>query len=215
MKKLSALLFDLDGVLFQSSYSHAAAYSRLFQEEMMQAIPYAELAGKRTDDALRALLLGEGLDASDKRVDFLTRRKRALATEILSENPPVTEGCPILLRELSVDFQMAIASSSSLGNIELFLKASGTGSLFQAVVSGQDVAKGKPEPDIFLLAMEKLNVRASETLIIEDSVSGVIAGVKSRATVLGFSKDNPQELLQAGASRVIGQLKELPIYLYG
>ena len=213
MKKFRNILFDMDGVLFQSSSSHAEAYKRLFQDEKMKMIPYSELAGKRTDDALRALLIEQDLDASDDHVNLLTQRKRALARDILSQRLPVTRGCEELLLELSKEYQLALASSSSDDNIKLFLKASNTGSLFKAVVSGQDVLNGKPEPDIFLLAMEKLNAKASETLIIEDSVNGVLAGVSSKATVLGLSDDNSRELLQAGASHVIGNLDELQSYL--
>lgn len=96
------------------------------------------------------------------------------------------------------DFKLALASSSPLADIEEVLTTFGIKELFSAVISGAELAHPKPAPDIFLLAMEKLGVKAAESLVVEDSVNGVKAGLAAGAQLLVFNdpRYNPNRQIE-------------------
>ncbi|MEM9233743.1 MAG: HAD-IA family hydrolase, partial [Pseudomonadota bacterium] len=105
---------------------------------------------------------------------------------------------------------LAVASSSAQIHLDSKIDRYGFAPLFSGhVYSADHVSEGKPAPDIFLYAAEKLGVSSSECLVIEDSAHGVRAGVAAGATVWGFLggghilDDHAEQLLAAGATRLI------------
>ena len=142
-----AVIFDMDGVLFDSVSVHARAYAETFAPLGIDA-DYRTLAGRRTDEAVRALLATRQV-ADEKLVAELTAKKKSLAHRYLKEAPPVVDGCAELLSRWKRRHRLALASSASRPNIELFLDASGARSLFDVVLGGADVAESKPHPAIY------------------------------------------------------------------
>lgn len=109
-----------------------------------------------------------------------------------------------------------IASSSSPERLALSLDVLGMAALFEGrVFSASTVARGKPHPDIFLYAATKLGIDASDCVVIEDSLSGVIAGRAAGATVIGLTaaghiqSGHDARLKHAGAHHVVSSFAEL------
>ncbi|MGR9108304.1 MAG: HAD family hydrolase [Gammaproteobacteria bacterium] len=206
----TTLIFDMDGVLFFSSEAHGAAYDRTFKAYGYHGLPYAEIAGVRTDDAFRKVLLNEDVEESDALIEELTVTKRRWAGLLLREAPPVVPNCRFILEQLADRFTLGLASSASKNTVDLFLNASGTRDLFHSVLTGQDVEHSKPSPEIFLKVMEQLHVDPRSAAIVEDSVAGVIAGRRSGATVIGVRGTvSDSALMDNGATYVVSGIRDL------
>lgn len=177
-----ALIFDMDGVLWHSCNIHYEAYCNVLIGEGLQAPAYSKLAGRRTKDVMREILTEQVGVFDEKRIEQLTVQKQSIANKALNENPPLAKNCSNVLRSLSVNYRMVLASSGSRKNVQLFLASSGLAALFEVVLSGDDVSVAKPDPEIYLLALKKLGIEPKECLVIEDALSGIEA-----ATLAGLS----------------------------
>jgi beta-phosphoglucomutase len=210
LSRFTTLIFDMDGVLFFSSEAHGAAYDKTYKAYGYSGLPFAEIAGVRTDDAFRRVLLHEDVIESDALIEELTVTKRKWAGQFLRESPPVVPNCRFILEQLEERFRLGLASSASKDTVDLFLDSSGTRDLFQAVLNGQDVKNSKPSPEIFIKVMQKLDVEPDSVVIVEDSVAGVIAGKRSGATVIGVRGTVDDDTLFAnGATYVISGIRDL------
>ncbi|MCI0668274.1 MAG: HAD family phosphatase [Methylococcaceae bacterium] len=210
LDQFTTLIFDMDGVLFFSSEAHGAAYDRTFKAYGYAGLPYAEIAGVRTDDAFRKVLFNEDVVESDALIEELTVTKRKWAGLLLREAPPVVPNCRFILEQLQERFTLGLASSASKDTVDLFLDASETRDLFRSVLSGQDVENSKPSPEIFVKAMQKLNIEPESVAIIEDSVAGVIAGRRAGATVIGVRGTVDDSVLRAnGAKYIVSGIRDL------
>ena len=103
---------------------------------------------------------------------------------------------------------MAIASSAPMENIQLILRGLGIESYFQAIVWGREVTEGKPSPQAFLLAAEKLGVKPEDCLVIEDAVAGVSAAKRAGMKCIAVTTTNPREKLHE-ADLVVDSLAEV------
>ena len=204
---VGGLIFDMDGVLWQSGPAHQQAYLDVLVPVGITAFDYAKVAGQRTRDAIAALAEGRGL--SDAEIDALAVQKSARALEQLTAKNPVTKNALDVVERLSVRFPVALATSGSASSAALFLDGNQARPLFQAIVTGADVAFAKPAPDIFRATVKTLGVPAEYCLVVEDSVSGVKAACAAGCRVAGFTTGDPAPLLQAGAERILESLSEL------
>ena len=212
---LEAILFDMDGVLFHSTEAHARAYIQAFEEAGVTGPAYAELAGRRTDDAVEAVLRGQGRAHTPTAISAIVDRKRMLAMHFLRSNPPVIEGCSELLDGLCQRFRLGLVSSASRKTVELFLESSGCRSYFAIVLNGEQFIQAKPAPDPYLAALKNLAVAADVALVVEDSVAGVQAGRASGVRVVGIGSDGQADALRrAGACVVLASALDLPELLH-
>lgn len=119
---------------------------------------------------------------------------------------------PVLTALHDAGYRLAVASASDIVKVECNLRQIGIDtSIFSAIVTGSDVARKKPAPDIFLKAAEKAGGEPSRSLVIEDAVSGVMAAKAAGMTALGVTTSfDRQTLLEAGADRVTDDLMALP-----
>jgi len=213
----AAVVFDMDGVLFDSSPAHAEAFSQTFLDFKLPTLfDYEEISGMATENAMRLGLRKQQLDFDEELIAALSDRKRQHAFALLSEKPDVFPGCHETLQSLWRTHALALATSSTKRNIDLFLKASGTEAFFSYFVSSEDVTDAKPSPAIFLRALELLGTAPDKAVIIEDSANGVLAGCAAGAEVIGFVPDDLvgraakiKTLQGLGAQRTIGRLSEL------
>ncbi len=210
MEGIAAIIFDMDGVLLLSSRIHARAFARVYQELGVKGPPYREIAGMRTDEALRYVLARHGTPAGAGQLAALVARKRDLAHALLASEPPLAPDCRAQLARLRGRFRLALASSASERNVALFLAASGAAELFDVVIAGDAVARAKPEPDIYLAALKALGCPPAGALVVEDAVNGVVAARRAGIRVVGISSTHAaEELLAAGAWQVAASLADL------
>jgi beta-phosphoglucomutase len=203
-----AVIFDMDGVLIDSYHAHFVSWSRLYAE---LGKPYSEAAfaadfGRTSRDILRRSL-GDSL--SDERIRELDARKEAYFREALRDDFPAMDGALELIDALAADgFRLAVGSSGPPENIALCLEKLGRGQKFAAVVTGLDVTRGKPDPQVFETAARKLEISAASCAVVEDAVHGIEAANRAGMTSIGLT--GTADRAQLGAAKlVIDSLREL------
>lgn len=184
---IKAVIFDMDGVLWISQPAHQAAYQETFEAAGIAQFDYSAIAGRRTDEAIAAVLTSNGVEADAQKIADLVEIKRQKSHQRLSAQPPLAPYCAATLQELARRYQLALASSASSASVDLFLQASGTRHLFGAVLQGDDVAAAKPAPDIYLAALQRLGVEADQAVVVEDAISGIEAARNAGIQVIAVS----------------------------
>jgi beta-phosphoglucomutase len=207
MSKL-AVIFDVDGVLVDSYQAHFASWSKLYGElgrDYTEAAFAADF-GRTSRDILRRTL-GGGL--TDERIRQLDERKEALYRDLLREQFPAMDGATRLIDSLAGDgFLLAVGSSAPLENIVLSLEKLGRAENFSAIVTGADVTRGKPDPQVFELAAERLRVPPGQCAVIEDAVHGIEAACRAGMASIGLTGTVTRDLLSS-ADLVVDRLDEL------
>ena len=170
---MRAVLFDLDGVLVDSYAAHMRSWRRLAAEE---GLPFSERDfarsfGRTSRESIATYWPGRA--SGTARLDA---RKEALFRDDIRDRFPAMEGALELVEALrAAGFALAIASSAPPDNVELTLERLGFRDSFGAVVTGADVHRGKPDPQVFLLAAQRLGAPPACCLVVEDAPVGVAA----------------------------------------
>ncbi len=207
MTGLRAVVFDLDGVLMESTPFHAQAFGEVLAGVGVTGFSYARFAGMRTREVIEAVgrEWGKGWEGGD--IGELSAAKTRRALELMRFNRPVVAGCEALVRRLGAKYRVGLASSASRESVAWFLET--TGLEFGVVLTGSDVREGKPSPEIYQRAMVELGVVGRETLVVEDAVQGVLAGRAAGARVWGILSSSAEaDLLAAGAERCFANLSD-------
>jgi len=165
-----AVLCDLDGVLIDSSAAHAEAYARVFARHDLPPIAYHEIAGRTT----RAVF--ESLGFRGERLDELVCEKQQEARRALRTETRLCRGAGALLDQLrATGLRVALVTGASRESVRVISERWGLDAYFDAVVAAEDTPCGKPAPDPFLEACERLDVLPEEGLVVEDSDNGLRA----------------------------------------
>lgn len=165
----------MDGVLVDSEPVHVDAMRQLLTP---YGIPYtdeenAEFFGFTDPEVFRVLRVRYGLEPDDQ---VLTRRRTALLVRLTRERTVPMPGVPDVPETLhGLGYRLAVASSSALDVIHATVDVLGIAALFETLVSGLEVGRGKPAPDIFVETARRLGLPPGACLVIEDSRNGVRA----------------------------------------
>jgi beta-phosphoglucomutase len=203
-----AVIFDLDGVLVDSYQAHFASWRRMYGE---MGIDYSEEDfaadfGRASRDILRRNL---GNRADERHIREFDTRKEALYREIIRESFPAMDGAEELIDALVADgFHLAVGSSGPPENIALCLEKLGRAEKFAAVVTGADVTRGKPDPQVFQLAAERLGVGPASCVVMEDAVHGIEAAGRAGMKRVALTGTTSAEEL-AAADLVVSSLREI------
>jgi beta-phosphoglucomutase family hydrolase len=238
-KEYDAVLFDLDGVITNTAAMHATCWKKMFDKYLQKRStqrgesfrPFDLAAdyrlyvdGKPRFDGVRDFLTSRGIqlpegtpdDSSDaETVRGLGKRKNALVSEIIEgEGVEPYAGSVQLIHQLRRNgFKIAVVTSSE--NCTAVLKSTKLDAVFDARIDGDIIETqhlaGKPAPDTFLMATKLLGVEPRRTVVIEDAISGIQAGISGNfGLVIGVArKGNAEELRHHGAHLVVNDLSEL------
>ena len=210
MAPTSATIFDMDGVLVDSGAPHREAWTRTLGELGVPVPPefWKRTIGRPSAEAV-PLLLGAPVPHAEAR--RLARRKHEHYLTLAARGLPAVRGvCEFveLLRLRHVP--LAVATSARRSDVDELLGRLGLTERFAAIVTAEDVARGKPDPEVYLLAARRLGAPAHACLVIEDAVVGVQAARRAGMRVFGVATTyDPAELLAAGAERVIATFEGL------
>ena len=205
---ISGVIFDLDGVLIDSASPHHESWRLLAKELGARVTEEQFLAtfGRQNRDII-PLLFGD--DLSQQRIGELSERKEALYRDLVRGRIQPLEGAVELVRGCRREgLKLAIGSSSHPANIDLALQELGIPDCFDAIVHGEEVTRGKPDPQVFLAAAQRLGLAPAACAVIEDAPSGVQAALTAGMTAIGLTTYHPAERL-ADAHRVIDSLADL------
>jgi beta-phosphoglucomutase len=203
-----AVIFDVDGVLVDSYQAHFLSWRRLFGELTFD-YPEAEFAASfgRTSREILRDKLGGGL--SESRIRELDERKEELYRAAFRENFVPMAGAAKVVDDLAAaGFKLGIGSSGPTANVMLALELLNLGGRFLATVTGADVTRGKPDPQVFLVAAERLGAPADHCAVVEDAPYGIEAANRAGMISIGLTGTVTRDRL-AHATLVIDQLGDL------
>ncbi len=207
-----AVIWDVDGTLVDTADLHFQAWVKLAREleKPFTRADFAATFGQRNPEIIRQLF---GTHYTDQEVDDLGGRKEEYYRAAARRGVSLLPGVRALLEGLhSADFLQAIGSSAPRQNLELILALTQTEHFFDAIVSTEDTQRGKPDPQVFLVAAAKLEVAPARCLVLEDAVAGVQAAKAGGMKCIAVSfvgHHTPEKLKEAGADLVVGGLDEV------
>jgi beta-phosphoglucomutase family hydrolase/Cof subfamily protein (haloacid dehalogenase superfamily) len=228
--RVEACLFDLDGVITQTSIVHAAAWKHTFDELLARraasrgeplvpfdvALDYIRYVdGKPRDDGVRSFLASRGISASDAEIRAIGDHKNQLLHQMLREHPVATYAGSVRYVHAARDAGLKTAVVSSSKNTEDVLRSAGIADLFDVRIDGVVAERrhlaGKPAPDTFLAAAEALAVEPARAVVFEDALAGVEAGHAGHfGYVVGVDRANQAAALRDhGADVVVTDLAAL------
>ncbi len=193
---LKAVLWDMDGVIADTAVYHFGAWREAFKKRGVDftEADFRRNFGQRNDTIVRRFI-GDG--TSPDEVSAIANEKEANYREKVAKNIRPLPGAIELIKALTKrDIKLAVASSAPMENIRLILGGLGIADCFQAVVWGGEVSEGKPSPQGFLLAAEKLGVLPQDCLVVEDAVAGVAAAKRARMKCLAVTNTHPEASLR-------------------
>jgi HAD superfamily hydrolase (TIGR01509 family) len=200
---LAGMIFDFDGVLVDSHPVHIQAWKALFGA-MGKALGDEEISfvveGAKREEILRRFLG----DLTAEQIKLYGAEKERLYQARASELKLVRGVTEFLGRVEEAGVPIAVATSGSRNRVERTLEMFGLLSRFRAIVTAEDVARGKPDPALFDLAAQRLRVAANQILVCEDAVAGVVAAKAAGMKCMAIAANGRRKLLQeAGADLVI------------
>jgi len=167
---------------------------------------FAETFGQTNKDILEALF-GRALPEAEWRP--LSDRKETLYREIIRGRVPAMRGAAELVEALAADgARLAVGSSGPAENIELCLSEMGIRHCFRTVITGEHVTRGKPDPQVFVLAAEGLGLPPDRCVVVEDAVTGVEAAKRAGMAAVALTSGHPRESFPH-AALVVDALRDL------
>jgi beta-phosphoglucomutase family hydrolase len=191
---MAAVIFDMDGTLIDSTEADYLAWKRTFADYGIELTypDYFPLLGKRSSDVATSVLhLNEekAAEALQKKADYFT--------EIITQNGinTIPHALDFVAAVRARKLKIALATSSRKSKMKLVLERTGLLPFFDVLVSGDEVINGKPAPDIFLMAAERLGVEPAGCLVVEDAVNGVLAAKRAGMQCLAITTTHAADQL--------------------
>ena len=208
---LRAVIFDMDGVIIDSQPYHFAVEEKMCRElgidvSIEESHSFVGMAGAKVWSYLKGKF---GLKESIRELMAFENKARIACFSSLENLQPIP-GVVELLEELKqLDIKTALASSSSVEVIEIFISKLRIKDYFRKIISGDSVEKGKPDPDIFLHTASAIGENPADCVVIEDSANGVKAAKGAGMKCIGFRNENSGDQDLSLADMVVDDLREI------
>ncbi len=217
---LRAVIFDFDGVITDSEILHLRAFNQVLAQhgvEISTKDYYKEYLGYTDVDCFKMLIQKGLLEIDEQKTKELVSRKNRIFNKLAKTEGQIIQGVRDFLQMLkNNNVPMAICSGALLAEIELILEQAKLRDFFEVIVSAEQVKKGKPNPEGFLLVLQKLNqsqeksIEANECIAMEDSHWGLKAArAAGMHTVAVTNSYDANELSMA--EKIVARLSELNI----
>jgi beta-phosphoglucomutase len=202
-----AAIFDLDGVIVDTVPIHFHAWKSMFADygkEFTFDDYKKKVDGIPRIDGCKAILT----ELSDDEIKTASDKKQVYYLEYLQkEGIKIYDSTVDLIKNLlSHNIKVAVISSSK--NLLMILEKTQLKDLFEVIISGNDITKGKPDPQVFLMAAERLGVLPEDSLVFEDATLGVQAAKRAGMKCVGIDRDNHPDLFKK-ADIVVHDLSEI------
>ena len=207
-----ALIFDLDGTLIDTVYAHVFAWQRALDEAGLPIDGWRihRRIGMSGGLFARAVAREVGRELTPAEIDAMERRHAELFQKLMPERRPLPGAVELLAELRERGIVHGIATSGRRPVIDASLEALGVGAE-TVVIDRGDVARAKPEPDLFLACQEALGVTPGDCYVVGDAVWDLLAARRARMLSIGLLSGGygTDELLAAGAFRVYQDAAEL------
>jgi len=217
---LKAVIFDFDGVITDSEVLHLRAFNRSLARygvEIATKDYYQTYLGFCDADCYKMLISQGLLKIDERQIDDIIKEKTRIFEELARTEGRTIEGVHDFLKMLEHNkIPMAICSGALLAEIELLLEEARLRHFFATIVSAEQVKKGKPNPEGFLLALQRLNngrnpaITPGQCIIIEDSHWGLQAGKAAGMHTIAVTNSYDAEQLTI-AEKIVASLSDLTI----
>jgi len=202
-----AVLWDMDGTLLDSAEYHWLAWRKILAGEGFELAhdQFVATFGQRNDTILRDWL---GADLPIGEIDRIGDAKEARYRELVrTSGITLLPGVGRWLKLLQADgWRQAIASAAPRANVEAIVAALGLAAYFDAISSAEDVQRGKPDPQVFLVAAERVGAPPARCIVIEDAPAGLLGARRGGMRAIGVRSSHAD--LQADI--VVDTLADLP-----
>jgi len=218
---LRAVIFDFNGIIVDDEPIHFELFQKVFREEgipLSEEAYYARYLGFDDRGAFMAGFQENSRPLNDAELAELIERKAVYYQEAIRNHVTIFPGVKSLIADLAQCLPLAVASGALRNEIKTILTTSGLINHFKAIVSAEDVERGKPEPDIFLKALAALNQRnnngkpiaAADCVVIEDSKEGIRGARRAGMKCLAVTNSHRAELL-TDANAVVNTLETVTL----
>lgn len=208
-----AVLFDMDGVLVDNTDFHINAWLQFAQRHgyPLTKDQYLEnINGRVSADAMayafgRPVLLDELI--------ILTEEKESIYRELYAPHLRPTAGLvPFLDALRASNVRLAVGTSAPVSNVEFTLDGLSIRAYFDAVVDSSMIRHGKPNPEIYLTAADRVGVDPARCVVFEDALAGIEAGVRAGMAVVALTTTHTRdELANTGAALIVADFTELSV----
>jgi beta-phosphoglucomutase len=209
-----AVIWDVDGTLVDTAELHFAAWTSLAAEvgKPFTRADFTATFGRRNPEIIHQVF---GTHYTDAEIADLGFRKEEFYRAAARQGVELLPGARSLLDGLNAaGFRQAIGSSAPRENLDLILALTASRRFFDAIVSAEDTQRGKPDPQVFQVAAQKLGVNAAHCLVMEDAVAGVEAAKAGgmKCVAVRFVGHHPEAALaEAGADLVVSSLEAVSV----
>lgn len=194
----TAFLFDLDGTLIDNMHYHLEAWKEIAAEagsKKDEKTIYKSVYGKNTE--ILARILDDRHLAEQELIEMVTK-KDARYRELYRPHLALIDGLQEFLDEaLKMDIRMAIASGSTPENVDMILDGLKIRHYFDAIVTGAEVTKSKPDPATFTMAAARLSRQPADCIVFEDMPQGVEAAQRGGMSAVAVLTSHPKEAFEA------------------
>lgn len=221
MKVTRAVLWDMDGTLIDSEEFHWISWRDTLAREGISITreQFLSTFGQRNDSILPKWL---GAEATREKMDRIGNAKEELYRGLIRKNgisplPGVAEWVRRLHQQ---GWIQAVASAAPRANIDAIIEALSAETIFQAIISAEDVHRGKPDPEVYLLAASRIGVSPGRCIVVEDAVAGVEGARRAGMKSIGVSRNSHPlladlvvrslDLLDLNAFEELLQARDLP-----
>lgn len=221
---LKAILFDFNGVIVNDEPIHQKLIAEILLGENLRfdSLEYQTLCLGRSDRAcLSHILSRRGRYVSDDYLNKLIESKAQAYRQYLTtlENLPIYAGLKDFLHQIkNRNIKIGLVTGSLRSEVEFVLKQAGIADYFTVIVGGDEIKASKPQPDGYLLAVERFNrldfnlqLQPSECLVIEDSPAGIEAAKSAGMQVVGIAHTYPFHFMQRLANWAIDYFSDLEL----
>jgi beta-phosphoglucomutase len=218
---LRVVIFDFNGIIVDDEPIHFKLFRRVLAEEgidLTEEDYYGRYLGFDDRGAFIAAYRYHRRRLDETELARLIERKAVYYQKAIQDEVKIFPGVQTLVAALARTFPMAVASGALRHEIETILATAGLLKHFPVIISAEDVNQGKPEPEIFLKALARLNaqrdngppIAATECLVIEDSKEGIRGALRAGMKCLAVTNSHPAELLNE-ANAVVQSLEEVDL----
>jgi beta-phosphoglucomutase len=217
---LGAVIFDFDGVITDSEILHYRAFNKVlahYGAEIIKQDYYKSYLGLTDVDCYKLLIEQGSLGVDPAAIDDLVRQKKEVFEVLARTDGKIIEGVRDFLNLLKRhNIPMAVCSGALLSEIELILDEANLRGFFDVIVSAEQVKRGKPAPDGFLLVLKKLSrgrkspILARQCVVIEDSHWGITAALAAGMHVAAVTNTYGADQLSR-AEKIVAHLNELTL----
>ena len=209
MHQIKALIFDMDGVLIDSEPLHLLAYQECLKNF---GVTFSEaenrpFLGRKDVELAEHLISQHGLPLDA--LQLVDKKEECLARLFFTKLEPMPGVVKLLQKAQSISLPCAVASSATLPTIKQVTQTLDIARYFQTLTSGDEVPHGKPAPDVYLLAAERIGVLPINCLVIEDSFNGVLAAKAAGMKCIAIPCPTTRHQDHSKADTILGTLESL------